>query len=144
MHHEDQERLYKWSLQNNRIALGWSSVGDLTRFSTEQEVKAEAIRAYGHLRNRSQAGGQLWSFSREMKVGDLVILSACGARLAVVEVSGDYEFDPNAEEPTLYGHQRRTVPSKWDANELWVAAGGAGPGQGVRRALVRCQADPRE
>lgn len=142
-HHEDPERLYSWSLQNNRIALGWSWVGDLNRFATEQAVKAEAVRVYEQQRNRFQAGEQLWSFSRVMKRGDLVILSASGARRAVVEVVGDYEFDPTAQDPEWYGHQRRVVPAHWDANELWTASGGAVPGQSVYRALIRCQHDPR-
>lgn len=142
-HHGDPERLLKWSLQTNRIALGWSNVGDLSKFMSQVEVSAEAVRVYPQLRNRFQAGFQLWAFANELKAGDLVILSACGARQAVVEVVGNYQFDATLSDPDWYSHTRSVMPSNWDANELWKESGGGLVGQSIYRAFIRCQVDPR-
>ena len=143
-HHEHQERVLSWSLRNDRIAIGWSHVGDLKKYMSVQAVQGEAIRLYPQNRNRFQAGEQLWSFANELEKRDLVILSANGGRRAVLEVTGDYEFVPILGEEHGYAHQRVAVKAPWEANELWKASGGAVPGPSIYRALIRCKFDPRD
>lgn len=142
-HHKNQESVLSWSLANKRIAIGWSWVGDLTKYASLEQLQTEAVKLHPDSRNRFQAGVQLWAFLHEMEKGDLVILSANGGRRAVLEVAGDYEFKGVVSEDQGYAHQRKAVSTAWNANELWEASGGAVQGQSVYRALIRCQRDPR-
>ena len=81
-HREDSERLLAWSRSEGRIAVGWNGSGDLGDYGSEAEIR-QAVRATGN-RNRPFSGRQLLAFRDEIKVGDLVILSAGGARRAVL------------------------------------------------------------
>ena len=78
-------------------------------------------------------------FVHEMKVGDLVILSANGSRQCVVQVTGEYDFHPVSNEDHDYAHRRPAKLVDIDPNDLWVRAGGmASPGQHVYMTLIKC------
>ena len=75
-HHEDRDAAIRWSLKNERIAIGWGGIGDLGSgvFNSAADIQ-DAIRvAYPQKSNGSNGGFSLWSFYSAVKIGDQVIL----------------------------------------------------------------------
>lgn len=145
-HHEYPEAALEWTRLNNRIALGWGDVGDIgvQGYSSAQHI-SDAIRvAYNSPTNAAHGGLNLWSFYNEMKPHDLIILSSTTPRSLVVEVMGDYVWEPEKphfiyDEPTEYQHQRRVRLSAWGPEDLWRTAGKKhAPGQSPAWPLFRC------
>ena len=120
-----------------RIAIGWNGLGDLRDYGSEEEIRG-AVRETGN-RNWPFSGRQLLAFRDEMNVGDLVILSAGGARRVVMRIEGDYEhMGPLDGDDLAYSHQRQAVPTGLNADHVWHTAGGLADGQSIRWTLVRC------
>ena len=142
-HHAEQDRALNDSVRHCHIALGWSRVGNLRAFFDPYAISERAKEMYPDNRNCSVSGPQLWKFYQEMKMGDLVILSANGRRQRVMEVISEYVFDPEASDETSYAHKRHAIPVEMDANELWKQAGGMAPRQAIYWSLIRCARDPR-
>lgn len=145
-HHENPESALAWSILNNRIAIGWGNLGDLSlqQLQSPAEISGLIRYYYPGLRNSGTGGKSLWNFYSVMQKGDLVILSV-GRRALAVEVVGDYEF---SDAPVLNGvelsgdycHQRQVKPSGWDVEKLWHIAGAKiTEGQSRYQALVRCE-----
>lgn len=66
--------LWEEYYQKGIIGIGWDRVGDLSRFSTREEIKNELLRVFPD-RSKTQNNTSLclWQFSKEMKPGDIVI-----------------------------------------------------------------------
>lgn len=104
-------------LKKNRVALGWTKMGDLATLRPDREVfKARVAGVYpekkpGAIPNNA---GQLFRFVHEMKPGDIVIYPSKRDRMVHLgRVEGAYEYDPKTEPE--YPHVRavkwlRTVP----------------------------------
>ena len=82
-------------LSKNCVALGWHSMGDLSKLaSTRDAFKAAVAQAYpnkkpGAIPNNA---GQLFRFVHEMKVGDLVVFpNKSDRKIYLGEVTGSYE-----------------------------------------------------
>ena len=168
-HHEPNQQLVviDWAVQNGRVAVGWSELGEL-----QQELYAEPadivesahnIDDFLGLRNLPRCGIQLWNFwggagrsfcpsvgvmctdRSAMQCGDLVILkTSTGPRhgwqnSVVMRVNGPYEHVPAAQAPFGYQHQRKASVTKIDPQVLWNDAGRMQPGQFIRNALIQCQ-----
>lgn len=105
----DAEKLF---LQENRIAIGWNKIGDLTKLVPNRAAFREAVtNAYPHKKPGAipNNAGQLFRFIHEMKVGDFVAYPSRQDRsIYLGEVTGDYQYDPSKE--AGYPHQR---PVKW-------------------------------
>ena len=124
-------------MNEGSVAIGWNGVGDLRDYGSEEEIR-RAVRETGN-RNWPFSGRQLLAFRDEMNVGDLVILSAGGARRAVMPVEGTYEHaGPLDGDDQAYSHQRRAKCIDLDADEVWRTANGIADGQSIRWTLVRC------
>ena len=85
-------------LTKNCVALGWQSIGDLTKLGPNRDAyKASVAQAYpnkkaGAIPNNA---GQLFRFVHEMKVGDLVIFpNKSDRKIHLGEVTGNYEYRP--------------------------------------------------
>ena len=94
-------------LREKRIALGWSKIGDLSKLSNRESIKAALAKAYP----ASKPGaipvnaGQLFRFAREAKVGDLVIYpSRADRQVHIGHIRGEYDFRP---EHQGYPQQRK-------------------------------------
>ncbi len=95
-------------LEENRIFLTWNGLKqDLSGVGSKEDV-ADILRAHypeapkGRI---SQNTGQVWSFAHRMAPGDWVALpSKQGPVIHIGEITGGYEYDPNAEDP--YYHSR--------------------------------------
>jgi restriction system protein len=69
----DADRLF---LTQNVIALGWADVGDLSKLPADREAfKARLKECYPDRKEGyfPVAGGQLFRFVREVKIGDYVV-----------------------------------------------------------------------
>ena len=94
-----------WPLMQDRnvVAIGWSRVGDLSRFEHNQASKDQLTNLlqehYDYRRNfASRKAGEMLRFAHVMRDGDPV-LGASGARvLGVGRIAGDYEFKPEIHE----------------------------------------------
>lgn len=137
-HHENQPELLKKSIMEGRIALGWSFIGDAYGYDSPPEISAAVKRLCPGLKNWHYSGKCVWRFTRDMKVGDLVILSADRARQCVMRVTGEYRFVPVDDESMDYSHRRAAELTRLDANEVWKSAGGMAPGQNVYQTLIQC------
>ena len=91
-----QGRLEDAALDAGLVVLAWEDVPDLSLLGDVDAVRALVEETYPGksayvLANRT---GQLWRFRGEMAVGDLVVLPRLGHRLAIGQVTGDYEWRP--------------------------------------------------
>lgn len=98
-------------LNDERIYLTWWGLKtDLSSVSDRQELVGvlEAYDPKAKMAKRRQNSSQIWSFSHRMSKGDWVCVPSKRKTIHIGEITGDYVFDPNAEDP--YYHYR-TV--KW-------------------------------
>jgi len=108
-HMGDADTLF---LKNQRVALGWSKLGDLSKLPADREAFKHAVAvAYpdkkpGALPNNA---GQLFRFVHEMKDGDVIIYpSKVDRQVHLGRVEGGYVYDPKTEPG--YPHMRAV---KW-------------------------------
>ena len=95
---------------------------------------------YPGLDNSHLGGSSLWDFYSNVKVGDLVVLSADKPRVLVVEVRGDYEWTRKSPFEGDYQHQRRVIVRRdLSPDDIWRKAGGQASGQNPRGTLIRCE-----
>ena len=96
-------------LQNNRVALGWHEMGDLSGIPAEREAfKNRVARVYPEMKPGAKinSASQLFRFLHEMKVGDLVCYpSKADRQIHIGQVVGPYQYDPS--EVPSYPQQRR-------------------------------------
>ena len=101
------------ALENGHLIIGWSAAKGLLDEELEWEGFREIIReVYSpdaeKLRKAGSAGGHMWRFIRDMKIGDLVVVPH-GSEFYVGEVAGPAFYDENkVDEDSAY---RR--PVKW-------------------------------
>ena len=154
-------QMIQWAIDNNRIAIGWSEVGNLIQYATPAGIQKRVRDIFGGPRNPGgapTAGIQLWNFRGgsypfharaqngpdphrlAMRGGDLIILKT-RRRSRVMRVKGPYEYVARGDEtrpPFGYQHQRKAEITCIDGEALWRAARPMLPGQNKFNALVRC------
>jgi restriction system protein len=98
--------------KNHCIALGWSSIGDLSKVGADREsFKSRVAAAYPEKKKGAIPvnAGQLYRFVHEIKVGDVVVYpSRRDRQIHLGKITGGYQYDTSGE--STYPH-RRTV--KW-------------------------------
>ena len=101
--------------QKGIIGIGWDKVGNLSKFSTRDQIKNELLRLYPE-GSKSQNNNSLclWQFSNEMKPGDIVITKrGVSEYVGYGIVTGDYyRDDTRSEKKNL-----RTV--EWKKKGIW-------------------------
>lgn len=144
-HHEDPVEYAEWIVNRGVIAIGWGGTGDLSSdsisFSTAAELRRHVEGAHfgSAVSNWVNGGNSLWRLCREVKKGDLVIISARGSRKSTVRITGDYYYVNNGDDSShTYEHRRKVEVVPINPNILWQATGGIAPGEGKRSTLVRC------
>ncbi len=122
-HHSYPTEAYQWYQSNKIIALGWGAIGDLRipgSICNQKDISTLCKSAYAGITNAGACGHCLWKFWQDMKIGDLVILSAEGQRKAVVEIVSDYFFDTTTPHPDLdYYHRREVTFTDSNPDKLW-------------------------
>jgi len=98
-------------LNDERIYLTWGGLDrDLSQLPDRQELVSVLEEHYplAKMAKRRQNSSQIWAFSHRMAKGDWVAVPSKRKTIHIGEITGDYVFDANAEDP-YYHH--RTV--KW-------------------------------
>jgi 5-methylcytosine-specific restriction protein B len=108
---------YLWDeyYEEKIIGIGWDRIGNLSRFSSREEIKNTLIELYpDSTSSQSNNSLALWQFSHEIKVGD-VIISKRGQReyLGYGIVSWTYKFDETREE------QKHIIGVDWQKKGVW-------------------------
>ena len=78
----------------NRIAIGWSDVGDLRSIQSNVHLKSKIERLWPGQTAQAYANqaGQIWRFYREIRIGDVVFIRSFLALIGIALVDGDYDF----------------------------------------------------
>lgn len=118
----------KWEdfYQRGIMGLGWGSIGDLSKYSSKDEMKVAMKDKIDPTKPYKNDAHATWQFLQEMKPGD-VIFAKKGMHLVVGRgvVTSDYIYDPeNPEYPNI-----RQV--NWTNNGEWPH-----PGQAVMKTLT--------
>lgn len=93
-------------------AIGWSQMGDLSSLDTRQKMKDAYHSVYSDDSEPKMwvGAGQLYRFAHVIQKGDFILTPLKVSREVMIgEVTGDYEFNPNAIS-TEYPNIRRV---KW-------------------------------
>ncbi|MFO0782078.1 MAG: restriction endonuclease [Phycisphaerales bacterium] len=96
-------------LGDGRIYLTWSNLlHDLGKLRDRADLAQLLDGRYPEYSkaHRTQNCGQMWAFSHRMAKGDWVAVPSRRKTIHIGEVTGDYAFDPRAEDPY---HHSRTV-----------------------------------
>ena len=106
--HTQDDHLF---LNNNVIAIGWKSIGDISKLgATRESIKAHYESVYPDSSKQSIANsaGMLYRFVYEAKIGDYVVFpSKINRMINIGVIESDYFYDENAAE---YVQQRKV---KW-------------------------------
>lgn len=140
-HHENPHGAIDRMKELNRIAIGWSDIGDLQQLGIDgpSSISKLITVAYPKLDNAHLGGPSLWNLYQNMEIGDLVIVNANSSRNCVFEIIGPYIFEDNEQDIFGYSHQRPASLTNLEADELWVRAGSnVAPGQNIRWTLAGC------
>jgi len=98
-------------LEENRIYLTWGGLNrDLGKLKDRKALMAVLTEVYPKFKHfhRVQNSGQIWAFAHRMSPGDWVCVPSKRKTIHVGEITGDYKFVADAQDP--YYHFR-TV--KW-------------------------------
>jgi hypothetical protein len=101
--------------QKGIIGIGWDKVGDLSKYSTREEIKNELLRVYPEgSKTQNNNSLCLWQFSNEMKPGDIVITKrGMSEYIGYGIVTSDYYRDDTRDE----AKNLRKV--EWKKKGLW-------------------------
>jgi hypothetical protein len=140
-HHEMAPEAIEIMKVSDRIAIGWSAIGDLRQADPRdpQDITRSISKRYPNLDNAHLGGPSLWNLYAKMDVGDFVILNADGRRVCVFEVTGDYIYEAAPGDILGYSHQRPACLTELEAEELWEKCGAdVAEGQNIRWTLAAC------
>lgn len=144
-HHDAALAALEEMKERNRIAIGWSSTGDLrkAKVSSSDEVTSLIAESYDEISNGHLGGPSLWNLYRKIRTGDLVIVNANGRRNCVFEILGDYLFESRPRLIMGYAHQRPAALTELDPDRLWASVGAkVAAGQNLRWTLAACTESP--
>lgn len=97
------------------MGLGWSELGDLSSYSTKEDMRLKLIELRGDETSQKNAAHAVWQFTHDLKPGDIVFVKQGRTKiLGRGIVAGDYEYDESAGDyPNI-----RTV--NWTHRGEWV------------------------
>jgi ppGpp synthetase/RelA/SpoT-type nucleotidyltranferase len=126
-HHQNPVEAVHIYSEEGFIAIGWGHTGELqgSNFTSHQEITKQITSTWPDAHNAGQGGRVLWGFIHELSRGDYVIVSVPGRRMLVMEVTGDYFWEPSTDDVLLnYQHRRPAKVVDIDPDELWTQHGG--------------------
>lgn len=110
------ENASKWEefYEDGIMALGWDEIGDLTQYSSRNEIKNALVNAYGGTGSKKNDVSANDDFLNKIKIGDVVIAKkGRGELLGLGIISTDYSFDNNRNQ---YKHVRKV---NWKLKGNW-------------------------
>lgn len=109
------------------IAIGWGAVGDLSSFSSKDEMKVKMKECYGAEYSYKNAAHATWQFAHEMKPGDIVFVKkGMHQVLGRGVVTSDYYYQAGRTDD--YNNLRKI---DWTDKGEWPH-----PGQAVMKTLT--------
>src|SRR3990172_5687447 len=94
----DADRLF---LKENKIAIGWVKMGDLSTLKADREsFKEKVAKVYSDEKPGAipNYAGQLYRFVHEMKAGDIVVYSSkMDRQVHIGKIEGPYQYNPKIE-----------------------------------------------
>ncbi|MDL2271248.1 AAA family ATPase, partial [Methanobrevibacter sp. OttesenSCG-928-I08] len=89
----ENAKLWEDFKEKNIIAIGWGELGNLNNYSSKKEIEKELQNKYPSNTKQTNNSTALFNFSREMKIGDLVIIKT-GTRklLGIGKITSNYRF----------------------------------------------------
>lgn len=93
---------------NNKISIGWSEIGDLTEAKVKSKKDVvELLTNEGFYnddkRTKSRKAGEILSFYKTIKIGDIVLAQDGSSVLGIGKVAGDYSFNENEN----FAHEKK-------------------------------------
>lgn len=100
-------------INNKRIYLPWKGYKvDLRQFESREQFRDLVCTEKGDVSRTSISNwsGQLYSFSREMSVGDFVVIPGTGSRsYSLARIVGEYEFDASNKDQLWHSHKIKMI-----------------------------------
>ena len=104
---------YEYFVKNEKIFIAWDGfMTDLSELSTREQYKQLVISEKGEAPRTSVSNwsGQLYSFCREMTIGEYVLIPSKGSHTyTLARIVGDYEFDPHDEEQLWHSRKVKII-----------------------------------
>lgn len=83
------------ALQHSEVFVGWDELGDLRSYPTKEELMAAYKKVFEPEQEPTRTVNTLWAFSRELRVGDIVIANRGWKQLVGIgRITGEYEYKP--------------------------------------------------
>jgi len=144
-HHDDPHGSIEEMKRRNRIAIGWTAIGDLRQENLHgpSDITMLISETYPDLDNAHLGGPSLWNLYQNMELGDLIIINANRKRVCVFEIIGPYVYESGSNVIMGYGHQRSACLTDLNPEDLWTKSGSAvAAGQNLRWTLAECTESP--
>lgn len=110
LHVGDEHDIALRAREEGFICIGWTKLGDLSRFGSRDTLKKAMAKAWPDWKPKTvySSYGQVWRFAHDIKVGDPVVLPIKATReIAIGRISGEYRFE--GEGSDLYLRDRANV-----------------------------------
>ena len=111
---------------NGIMAIGWDPIGDLSVYSSKDEMKQAMKEKIDPSKSYKNAAHATWQFANDMKPGDIVFVKK-GMHLVIGRgvVESAYEFEPSRQ------HYKNVRKVNWTHKGEWEH-----PGQAVMKTLT--------
>lgn len=119
----------KWDefYHNGIMAIGWGEIGDLTVFSSKDEMKRKMKQCYNQDLSYKNSAHATWQFVHHMKPGDIIFAKKGSSKIiGRGVVTSDYFYDDKRTD--TYNNVRSI---KWTHHGIWEH-----PGQAVMKTLT--------
>ncbi len=136
-HHYNATEAIKLMRETNRLAIGWSKIGNLEGKSKD-DISKLICEGYPELNNSRTGAPSLYHFYKNIEIGDWVIVNEYRRKHSVFEITGKYEFVSEENSLLGYQHQRSAVPIDVNAEQLWQSVKNIVPGENKRWTLMKC------
>lgn len=122
----DGAAIWNECYKNGFMAIGWDQIGDLTAYSSKDEMKQAMKEEIDPSKSYMNAAHATWQFVHEMKPGD-VVFAKKGMHLVIGRgvVESGYEYDASRK------HYKNIRKVKWTHKGEWQH-----PGQAVMKTLT--------
>lgn len=111
---------------NGIMAIGWDPIGDLSVYSSKDEMKQAMKEKIDPSKSYKNAAHATWQFANDMKPGDIVFVKK-GMHLVIGRgvIESAYEFEPSRQ------HYKNVRKVNWTHKGEWEH-----PGQAVMKTLT--------
>eukprot|EP00130_Batrachochytrium_dendrobatidis_P008462 XP_006683337.1 hypothetical protein BATDEDRAFT_93096 [Batrachochytrium dendrobatidis JAM81] len=108
------------------MGIGWDEMGDLSQFSSKEEMKTKMKELYGQEYTYMNAAHATWQFANELLPGDTIYVKKGNSKvIGRGLIESEYMYDPTRDE---YKHIHKV---NWKDNGEWEH-----PGKAVNKTLT--------